>query len=51
MTSQMPGLVPWLASSQAAAGLGECLMGGVFQEPVEAFDGVAQGGVAGLPAG
>ena len=26
-------------------------MGGVFDEPVEAFDGVAQGGVAGVPGG
>ncbi len=34
------------AADAAAAGLGEGLVGGVFGVAVEAFDGVAQGGVA-----
>ena len=39
------------AADAAAAWLGECLVCGVFEVAVEAFDGVAQGGVAGLPGG
>ena len=39
------------AADAAAAGLGEGLVGGVFGVAVEAFDGVAQGGVAGVPGG
>ena len=37
------------AADPAAGGGGEGFVGGVFDEPVEAFDGVAQGGVAGVP--
>src|SRR6516162_2425771 len=37
------------AADPAAGGLGEGLVGGVFGVAVEAFDGVAQGGVAGVP--
>src|SRR5205823_992109 len=37
------------AADAAAAGLGERLVGGVFGVAVEAFDGVPQGGVAGVP--
>ena len=37
------------AADAAAGGLGEGLVGGVFGVAVEAFDGVAQGGVAGVP--
>ena len=39
------------AADPAAGGGGEGFVGGVFDEPVEAFDGVAQGGVAGVPGG
>ena len=39
------------AADAAAAGLGEGLVGGVFGVAVEAFDGVAQGGVALVPGG
>ena len=37
------------AADAAAGGLGEGLVGGVFGVAVEAFDGVPQGGVAGVP--
>ena len=37
------------AADAAAGGLGEGFVGGVFGVAVEAFDGVAQGGVAGVP--
>jgi hypothetical protein len=39
------------AADAAAGGLGECLVRGVFGVAVEALDGVAQGGVAGVPGG
>ena len=37
------------AADTAPGWLGEGLVGGVFEVAVEAFDGVAQGGVAGVP--
>src|SRR5260370_471261 len=39
------------AADAAAGWLGQGLVGGVFGVAVEAFDGVAQGGVAGVPGG
>jgi hypothetical protein len=39
------------AADAAAGGGGEGFVGGVFDEPVEPFDGVAQGGVACVPCG
>src|SRR5579864_7450663 len=39
------------AADAAAAGLGQGLVGGVFGVAVEAFGGVPQGGVAGVPGG
>src|ERR1035438_4193153 len=37
------------AADAAPCGLGEGFVGGVFDEAVEAFDGVAQGGVGLVP--
>ena len=39
------------AADAAPGWLGEGLVGSVFDVAVEAFDGVAQGGIAGVPGG